>query len=128
MSSALRNAKAYTLTVDATLRSLVLPAGTWRLYGSTTQVYGTTRLCDSDGTVRDDETEAPSSVAAPTAGTPNAGALVTLTGGTPGTVGGFPLPAVATSYVELVVGPGTYEKLYLMAGGGTTVVLAGPGL
>lgn len=47
-----RKTHRYILTIDNTLRSVVLPSGGWRLFGHATQVYFALRYADDeDGTL-----------------------------------------------------------------------------
>lgn len=72
-----RKARVFKLTIDNTLRTLILPAGGWRIYGCATQVYYMSRLAsDAAGTLCDGETApAITDVVASTAGTPTAAKL-----------------------------------------------------
>lgn len=123
-ASAVRNANERLLTIDTTVRSLLLTPGAYRLYGSATQIYYALRLCDSGGTLASGES-APTTttLAAPAAGSPAAGSLwdnaQTRTD-----------PAVPTDiskFVVIPVRPGTNVLLYLrVAAASTTTRLVGP--
>lgn len=129
-----RNGVSRLLTVDTTVRSVVLSGGAlypcaWRLYGSTTQVYWTTRSADdATGTLSED-------VLAPT--TDGSGGTLLLgasSAGSPGageadgsTEGGLYLPTDDTQCVTIPVAPGRHAVLYVRcASGSTTVRLEGP--
>lgn len=126
LASSIRAANRRRLTVDNTVRAIVLEGGGWRLYGSTTQAYYCVRnAADSAGTLVSGET-APSTsyLAAPSAGSPGA-ALAWPASGTDATA--LAAPVLADDYREIAVRGGQFVVLYVrVATGSTTLDLEGP--
>lgn len=126
LASAVRSATRRLLTVDATVRAIVLTAGGWRLYESATQVYYTVRVAtDSAGTLESGET-APSTafLAAPSAGSPDAALAFPASGTAPTGLAAATLPG---DYREIAVRGSAFVVLYVrVASGSTTIALEGP--
>jgi hypothetical protein len=142
-----RNVESRTLTVDATIRHIIL-SGTYsgprayRLYGSSVQAYYTTRSAENSATADTPVglTDVPvlsGSLAAPT--TDGAGGTQKLTApaaGSAGTAaslllsdnvaGGAPLPTDTTAYETIHVRERRALVLYMYAASATTVVMVGP--
>lgn len=124
LPSAVRSASRRTLTVDETVRSVVLSPGGWRLYDSATPVFYATRTAtDSAGTLASGET-APSEafLSAASAGSPGDG----LAWPAAGTVTALEAPTMLDDHRELAVKGGAFAVLYLRAASATTIDLEGP--
>ena len=124
-ASSVRGADRRLLTSDNTVRGIVLGAGGWRLYGSTTQVYYCVRnATDSAGTLASGET-APSTsyLTAPSAGSPGA-ALAWPASGT--AVTALAAAVLPDDFREIAVRGGQYVVLYVSSATATTLALEGP--
>lgn len=125
LASAVRNVNRRRLTVDTTVRAIVLGPGGWRLYGSSTATFFTTRTAtDASGTLASGEA-APTTayLAAPVAGSPGAG-LAWPAAGTPTAP---QLPSFSEDFREIAVRGGKFAVLYLRCPTGTaTPDLEGP--
>jgi hypothetical protein len=117
-----------SLTVDTTVRSITLPAGAYRLYGSAAgAVFYATRPCKSDGTLEGPGVTAPTTgqLAAATAGSPAAGKAWDTANGS--VVGSPDLSTDATQWEVITVPVGAFKNLYVRIASGSTVVkLVGP--
>jgi hypothetical protein len=123
--SALRSVGTRLLTVDTTVRSIVLTGGGWRLFGSATQVYIAVRIAtNASGNLATGET-APTTttLAAAAAGSPAAGAAWDSAQ----TVTDLRVPTDISKYVEIPVKGQAFVVLYVRVASGTaTPVLEGP--
>jgi len=120
-----RNCTTKLLTVDATVRSIVLSPGRYLLFGDAAQIvrFATRRATDSAGTLDTGEV-APASLPAPTAGTPAAGSA--WGAGAP-VQGAAEIQADATAHRQIDVPEGKYfTVLYLSATAAATPKLMGP--
>lgn len=120
-----RRTKTRLLTVDNTVRKIVLTEGRWALFGSATQTtrFTTRNAVDSAGTLDAGET-APNAAAmpVPTAGTPAAGDAFDVGAD----IGTGEVPQDAASYRYINVEPRQFKVLYVIAPAGTTARLIGP--
>jgi hypothetical protein len=124
LGSDARNAGTRVLTVDTTVRSLVLSGGGWRLWGAATQVYYTTRACDESGVLLAGEV-APGTtdLAAAAAGSAAAAAAWDPAA----TVTALRAPTDTTLFAELAVQTQRFCRLYVRVAASTAApVLEGP--
>ncbi len=129
-----RKAKRYILTIDNTLRTVVLPAGGWKLFGDSTQVYYAVRYATSatGATLADGET-APTlaQLTNAVAGGADAGKLFldgTLHGTPDGgcVVGSRRLGTDTTKFDDIAVPLGRFAVLYATCATTAAPVLEGP--
>lgn len=125
LGSALRNVGTRLLTIDTTVRSIVLTGGGWRLWGSATQVYASVRnASDSSGTLPTGET-APTTttLAAAAAGSPGAG----LAWDNAQAVTDLRVPTDIGKFVEISVKGSAFVVLYVRVASATAnCTLEGP--
>ncbi len=124
-ASSIRKANRRRLTLDTTVRAIVLSPGGWRLYGCVTASWYATRdASDSAGTLVTGET-APSTseLAAPSAGSPTSG-LAWPASGTDATA--LQLPLSSEDYREIAVRGGRYVVLYVRSTASANADLEGP--
>lgn len=124
-ASSIRKAVRKRLTIDTTVRQIVLAPGGYRLYGcATASWYATRDASDSAGTLATGET-APSTseLAAPSAGSAGTG-LAWPSSGTDAT--GLQLPLSSEDYREISVRGGRYVVLYVRSTASVNADLEGP--
>jgi hypothetical protein len=121
-----RNCVTRLLTVDGTVRSIVLSPGRYLLFGDATQIvrFAVRRATDSLGTLDTGEV-APASLPAPTAGTPAAGAAFDNAGATTGSAEIQP-DATAYRHIDVPEQSKYFLVLYLSATAAATPKLLGP--
>lgn len=125
LASSVRSATRRRLTLDTSVRSIVLGPGGWRLYGvATASWYATRDAADSAGTLATGESAPTTSdLAAPSAGSPGAGLAWPASGTSPT---GLQLPLSSEDYREIAVRGGKYVVLYVRSTSGVTADLEGP--
>ncbi len=125
LASGIRNAVRKRLTLDTTVRAIVLSGGGYRLYGcATASWYAVRAATDSAGTLATGEVAPTTSeLAAPSAGSPGTG-LAWPASGTDATA--LQLPLSSEDYREISVKGSTYVVLYVRSTASVTADLEGP--
>lgn len=124
LASNVRKAQRRLLTIDTSVRAIVLGPGGWRLHGtSTASWYATRDATDSAGALVTGET-APSTseLAAAAAGSP----VAPLAWPADGTPTGLQLPTSDQDWREIAVRGGNYVVLYVRSASATSAALEGP--
>lgn len=125
LASSVRKALRRKLTLDTTVRAIVLGPGGWRLYGCTTASWFATRdASDSAGTlVTGEEAPTTSELAASSAGSAGTG-LAWPASDTAATA--LQLPISTEDYREIAVRGGRYVVLYVRSTTTVNADLEGP--
>lgn len=141
--SATSTAESYLLTVDTSVRAVLLNGtqghSRWRVYGAAgpTACRYAIRVSNASGALQGSATAPttsdlaqPTVIASPVAAHAYNGASGSgyglVDGASTPKHGGIQLPADASAWEEILLTPGMFVMLYLLADGATTVRLEGP--